>query len=152
MPNPLDDPFGAPQDDEFAIDLTGQYGNNRYIAPGMHLAQLTEVEKGTSRAGNDMWTWTFTVARGDYAGQTAKIWTALTAAAMFKLIEVVEALDLGSANAPLRFRKADALGRYAVIEIKDDEYEGKKTSTLDRVHSTTAFPEMATDLAPAGIS
>lgn len=131
-------PFGVPgADDDFNFDLTHVTSNA--IAAGYYLAYLSDVVKGTSRKGNPMWTWEFVIV-GDgnghpsnYAGKMAKLFTALTEEALFKLGETVEALNLGKTGSNMAFKKADAIHRLGIIEMIDSEYEGRKGTSLQRV-------------------
>lgn len=129
-----DNPFGAPvagADDDFNIDMGEDSGFR--IKKGKYPARVVGLDKGTSQAGNPMWIWTFAIIAGEYAGKEFKTWTALTAAAMWKLREVLMALKLSQDGKTSKFKKSDAIGKNITLDIEDDEYNGRPSSTVKTV-------------------
>jgi hypothetical protein len=133
-------PFGTPGADEsFDFDLTNVQSNN-FVGAGFYVAYLADITKGTSRNGNPQYVWDFcllTDANGgatNFAGKIQKQWTTLTPEALFKLAETAEALGLGGAGKPMSFKKSDALGRLALVNIEEREFEGRKNSSVKQVY------------------
>jgi len=153
-----DTPFGNPgadddkvfklpeESDEALVNDAEPTKSQFYIADGDHVARVIEIEEATSKAGNDMWVWTFAIDRGEYEGREVRTFTALTPKAMFKLREVVEALGLwappkdGNKKKPLEFSVAEAMGRRAVLEISMVEYNGRANPQVDKVKPLEGGP------------
>jgi hypothetical protein len=127
---PGTNPFGGAGDDEFAVDMDNMISNS--IAVGPQTIQLMNVTKDVSQRGNDMFVWEFAVAEGKDSGKTAKLWTALSANALWKLEEVLNALGRPS-RGKVAFRKPDVVGVLCVGVFAEDEFQGRKTSKLERL-------------------
>ena len=118
--------------DEFDFNLENVESNLR-IPAGAYPIVCADVAKDTSQAGNDMYTWTFRVTEGQYDGRSFKMWTALTPAALWKLGEVLEALELAEVGESGSFKRSDAIGRECWGHVEDDEYNGRLSSKLSSV-------------------
>ena len=138
MPVTKKNPLSKPKkDDDFEIEMPT---NKARVGKGKHIAKLISVEKEVSKekddgsGGNPMWTWTFVVVEGPYAGEELKVWTALTPTAMWKVGEVLNALGLGTEpGQKVSFKRADAIGRLCVLNVTEDEFDGRPTSKVAAV-------------------
>lgn len=129
-------PFGTPasEDDNFEIDVVAIQEEN--LTPeGRHVGKCINIVKETSKAGNPMWTWTFVITEGPSAGKDFKLWTAITPAAIWKLVETLAAFGLkGEAGKPAKFGKADVLNVLVEMDIvRDEDNNGQPRSSLDKV-------------------
>jgi len=128
-------PFGNPteNEDENLFEINIDESMPELMPEGTYVGKCVDLVKGTSKAGNPMWTWTFTVIEGPHAGEDLKIWTALTPAAIWKLSETLAAFGLVEAGKPTKFQKADILNVMVNMEVTHDEYNGKMQASLDKV-------------------
>ncbi len=131
-------PFGSPSgDDDFEVDLgEGDGGGGASIAEGTYAMRVVDVEVGESKAGNPMWTWTFAITgnekgkKSEYSGKEVKLWTALTPAALWKLSETVQALQVPIENNRIKCKKADLVGKTCLGVIEVGEYNGRPSINL----------------------
>lgn len=133
-----DNPFGAPpaagaDDDLFSVDVPVDSGYR--VKAGKQPLKLISLTKGTSQAKNPMWIWEFVILIGPDAGKQLKMWTALTAAAMWKLREVMKAFKLPGAEggAQAKFKRSEIIGKYVMADVVDDSFEGRPNSKIDKV-------------------
>lgn len=115
----------------FEVDLAG-VESNALIAEGTYALYLDNIEAATSNAGNPMWVWFFRIFNHpQYNGRQLRIWTALTAEAMFKVKETCEAIGLVG-DKP-RFTLQDI--RYIVVfgQVVHEEFDNRVRNTLARV-------------------
>jgi hypothetical protein len=129
----MNNPFGNPeQEDEdiFAIDGLDDVESKFKIPEGYYVAKVIDIEKQTSQAGNPMWVWTFTTTKGQYQGTELKVWTALTQAALWKLMEVLKALGIKPEKGSINLKKDEIIGRSCYINVVDREYQGRVTSSI----------------------
>ena len=145
-----DNPFGNPNgnnnsnDGEFSVDLSGagEGGGDRFLVQeGKHPCKVTDLVRETSKSGNPMFVWDFTVTAGPDAGKDLRLWTVLTPAALWKLKQVAEALDLPVDNGKTDFSKA--VGRRCVVVNEHGDYNGRK---VNRVQEVEAHPDGPTSL------
>lgn len=144
-----DNPFGAPEeeeaDDEFSLNGPLDGDSDFRYPEGLYVVACSDVEKSVSSNENPMWVWSLklwdnvdniknVLSPGEHRGKEIKNFTAITAAAMWKLREMVEGLLLGKKGENLKFKKADAIGRLCVVELQDDEYKGVKRSSIAKVY------------------
>lgn len=140
---PFADPFDANNDPEFEADLT-DVKSNFNVESDKWEAYISDVIRTSSKANNPMfeWTWTLTGRRmkdnlasvsADDAGKTFKNFTALTPNALWKVAETTEAVGLGATGSVAKFKKSDAVGLMAILDIGDQEYEGKTRSSINTV-------------------
>jgi hypothetical protein len=135
---PAGNPFGTPRapqaEQSWEVDITGVDLSGSRPPAGLWDAKVSSVTKETSKAGNPMFVWTLTITEGQHAGRSGKIWTATTAEAMWKFVEVADALGLKpNENGKYNFGPSDVLGTLCQIEVIDDTYEGRPTTSIDRV-------------------
>jgi hypothetical protein len=125
------DPFAqAPGYDDDDFEVPNDEANQSQTPEGVYVVQVMDVGKSVSKAGNDMYEWTFHIVcdekgSADYAGEELKVFTALSAAALWKLEETTVALGLGKAGERGSFKRSDALGRQALAACKNQEYNGR---------------------------
>ncbi len=127
-----DNPFGkAPDgDEEFSVEGLDEGSSKFHIPEGEYRMRLIDLDKDTSKAGNPMWIWTFAVVKGEHEGAELKTYTALTPAAMWKLTEVLEALQVPAADGRAKFKKNDVIGRECTGTVEDNEYQGRVNSSI----------------------
>lgn len=129
---PSGDPFGDPEDFTINQELPANEGGQQSdrVQAGVYRGRLIGLTKAMSKAKNPMWVWHFMILDGgftdeDFGGKIMRLHTALTDAAMWKVTETVEALDLGQGGKPLHFKKDDALNRECVLYVEPDaQYVG----------------------------
>lgn len=132
-------PFGRPGgDDDFIINLDGVDLDpaSKYPSIGVHLGYCSEIVKATSKAGNPMLVWTFTILEGEDAGKTSKIWTALTPDAMWKFVEVQNAHGYeppADNKVRLGDLKKHCLRTQVLLDIQEQDYNGGKVPSLAAV-------------------
>lgn len=128
-PSAAGDPFGDPDDftvnEELPVNEGGGGASDR-VQPGIFRGRLVALVKALSKAKNPMWVWHFMIIDGgftdeDFSGKIVKLHTALTDAAMWKVTETVEALELGEGGKSLHFTKDQALNRECVLFIEPDQ-------------------------------
>lgn len=129
-------PFGNPQEDGeemmFEIDLTDETGSTT-IPEGEYIGRLVNLEKTTSKAGNPMWVWDFAIVEGEYAGMEFRLFTAITPAALWKVVETLEALGVGGYGQIIKFAPEDVLNTMVTMHIYDDDYNGQLRSQLGSI-------------------
>lgn len=131
--------FGSPPkdgeaDDVFSVDVPVDSGFR--VQKGKQPLKLIDLAKGTSKASNPMWIWTFVVLLGKDAGKELKSYTALTAAAMWKLRETLAAFRLGGASGgeQAKFKRSDVIGKFVMADIEDASYEGRPSSNIAKLY------------------
>lgn len=136
---PDQQPAGAPpppsgrvvDNNNFEADFTGVQSQG-VIPPGSYPMYVSNLERSTSQAGNPMLVWEFTIFGEQYTGRTFRIYAALTAAAMWKLQEVMEACGVQATGA-VRWSRDDVLNTIVDGVINTTTYEEKERSNLDKV-------------------
>ncbi|KKL55842.1 hypothetical protein LCGC14_2251370 [marine sediment metagenome] len=132
--------------DEFSLDLPTEEeadANNAFSVPdGEYAAVVIDLEKQYSKAGNPMWVWDFELLADNpedpHFGKQFRAWTALTPAAMWKVAEFLEALELGKPGEKVKFKKSDVINRRALLSMVQEDYtndEGRtfRNSKVDQV-------------------
>lgn len=136
-------PFGNPTDSDenvFELDLQNETGSQT-IPEGEYPGKLIGVEKTVAKSsGNPMWVWEFMITSGKEAGTSFKLFTAITPAALWKLVETLEALGIGSYGQNIKFTPEEVLGTPVVMHIEDDDYNGQERSTLARISKAEKAP------------
>lgn len=132
-------PFGTPPkegdaDDVFSVDVP--VDNGFRVQKGKQPLKLIDLGKQTSSKGNPMWVWTFAILLGADAGKEIKVFTALTAAAMWKLRETLSAFNIKGAEggAAAKFKRSDVIGRYVIADIDDSTFEGRPASNVTKLY------------------
>jgi len=127
-------PFGAPNDDEFSVNLSEAPTGGGYLIPdGDYPAVLVDLRKGFSKSGNPQWIWTFAIMSGEHAGKEFPLFTAIIPSAPWKVAETIEALGLGKGGTMSKFTKSEALLRRCVISIRKETYNGQERSSIAKV-------------------
>jgi hypothetical protein len=137
-------PFGAPVDQEFDFDLT-DVKEGGGLPVGVYVALLSDVRQTTSGNNNPQVEWEFQVIQGPQNGRTMVHYTVMTEKAMFRVAEVSKALGLGDIGSRVRFRKADALGRKAIITVEDNEYTDRRDGTRRKNTRITSVKPLSGD-------
>lgn len=129
--NPFDDPFGAPVDDSFDVDL----GPAGAIPDGDYEMCLTKLEKSIAQSGNAMWVWTYSIADSRFLGRDLPAYTALSPNALWKVAEHLEAHGVKPPEGTSRvsFSKNDLLGTYVLGTVVNEEYEGRTRPAIRAV-------------------
>lgn len=134
-----DNPFGAPpkegeSDDVFSVEVGADTGFR--VTAGKQPLKLIDLAKSTSKAGNPMWVWNFVVLLGKDAGKEIKVFTALTAAAMWKVRETLAAFRIpgSEGGAAAKFKRSDVIGKYIIGEIEDSTFDGRPASNVAKMY------------------
>lgn len=130
--------------DDMEIDLDGvsaSSGGGGYIGPGRHLMYVTSVTQETSKAGNPMFVFGLTVASGEYAGKSKNAYVAYTPAALWKVLQVLEALGLYVQGQP-KPKVGDVMrlspGRVIIGEfVPGDPYNNRPSTDLQTFYPPT---------------
>jgi hypothetical protein len=124
----------AIEDDEITVDLGAVKSNeDRYVLPdGDYEITCTDVFRDVSKSGNPMLVFHF-VTRADQKGLRLREYCVTEGPAQFKLGICVEALGLGKAGEQVSFKKSQAIGRRCVAKLKAEEYNGKRSSKIERL-------------------
>lgn len=131
---PIPGGTAGPVATEFEIDLPTSEEMGQKIPIGKYLAKVVSVVKGFSKSsGAPMWTWTYVVVDGPNAGFELIDYTVLSPAAMWKVVQVLEALGLGKPGEKVAFKAVDALNRLCALDVVDDEYQGVKKSKIKTI-------------------
>ena len=130
-------PFGRPDgDDDFVINLEGADLSSRHVPEGAYYAYCSNIARGESKAGNPMITWDFTLYGGEHEGKTLKVFTALTPEAMWKFIEVCNAVAFPfpeDKRPKFGAVKEAALRTLVIVHIADTEYNNAVQSQITTV-------------------
>ena len=141
--SPMPAPSGntAPNSpDSFEVDLTNVQSG--FVIPdGKYEVVCTDIEQGVSKGGNPMFIWSFQIANGEHAGFEAKVFTAITPAAMWKVAETVQALGIGQTGETVKFKRSDVLQKHCGAIFEADEYNGQTRSTITKVISMKELKE-----------
>jgi len=107
-------------------------GGTIRVPEGDYRAKVTEIKVGTSKAGNTMLIWTFTLTEGKHKGKKLRDWTTLNVEAAWKLKGLLEALGI-----KVPAKKLDvtplikkAKGKELGLTLTDEEYEKKMSSKV----------------------
>lgn len=124
-------------DDNFEVDFAGmekRAGGDFRIPKGQHPARVSDVVKKISNAGNPQLEWTYALT--DLPGKTIKRWTALSEQAKWVLHRDLVAMGLCSDDegSKVTFSRREAIGRHVILDIQDDNFNGKATSKVARVN------------------
>jgi hypothetical protein len=144
--------FGAVEDDESEDDLLVVGGldevDGKYLVPDHDWeARTLEVKKEISKSGKPMLTFSVALTgqvltvdgymdshseSDKHSGKEFNTWVSLVPAALFKVKEMAEALDIPIENGRLRCKLSDLVNRRFIARMKSSEYEGRESSKVDR--------------------
>lgn len=120
--------------DNFEVDLS-EVTDGFSIPDGVYRVRCTDVTQDVSKGGNPMFVWQFEVSEGRYAGFQARVFTAITPAAMWKVAETVIALGIGQQGQVVKFKRSDVINRECGALIEKTEYNNQMRSQISRVMS-----------------
>lgn len=109
-------------------DGTGGGNWLRRVKEGDYPFTIKQVKLGTSNAGNKMFTVTFVGKTGKVKGKQVRDYFTFTVEALFKLVQLLEAIGEDIPNDTSRLNGADLVGKDVGITLGDEEYEGKMRS------------------------
>lgn len=157
--NAGNNPFGAPtdDDDDDVLDVEGldEVGSKFQVPAGYHEAKVISAVKEVSKnSGKPMVTLTTALTGnmvgdagmemadgGDHGGKEFKMWCSLVPAALFKVKELAEALDLPMEDGRLKVKLSSLVGLQCVVQMEDREYEGRTSSSIKRMLRHPDGPE-----------
>lgn len=117
----------------FEVDLT-DVTNGFVIPDGMYPMKCIDAEQGISASGNPQIVWTFAISdNSSLSGREFKLWTAITAAAMWKVAEVVTALGIGAVGQRVKFSRSDVVGKMCNAQIEETTYKGNTRSSITQI-------------------
>jgi len=135
--NTGNNPFGKPateeEEDDDSFELDGTDKTSSFSVPeGMYRMRVIELEKSVSKAGKPMWVWTFLLMQGPEGGlgKELKCFTSLSAAAQWRINQVVNALALPTVDGKMKLSKKDIINKECIGVITDQEYDGKTNSSI----------------------
>ena len=88
-----------------------------------------------------MFVWDFEVQDGPHAGFVAKVFSAITPAAMWKVAETVQALGVGQSGQVVKFKRSDVIGKICGAMFEQSEYDGKMRSSIVKVMTIKEMEE-----------
>jgi hypothetical protein len=145
MPTPNGAPAPAPSapvaQDNFEVDLTDVEISSFTVPDGSYKVKCIDVQQGVSKAGNPQFVWDFEISEGANAGFKAKVFTAITPAAMWKVAETVQALGVGQTGTVVKFKRTDVIGKECGAIFEQSEYNGNNRSSITKVISLAELAE-----------
>lgn len=153
----LSDPFGQPpmfgNDDAFDIDIPVDAGKpSWFIEAGEYVARLVDLERGTSRNSNPQIVWTYAIVKASLENQTMlgkeiKDFTTLTAAAMWRVTQTLDALKVPyTPGQPLQLSRAALIGVEVGLVIEEGEFGGRPQSRITRIFAVEGSSVESADL------
>lgn len=155
------DPFGQPplfdDGDVFSLDIPVDAGKPAwFIEAGEYIARLVDLERGTSRNSNPQIIWTYAIVKASpenqaMLGKEIKDFTTLTAAAMWRVTQTLDALGVPYVpGQPLQLSRAALISTQVGLVIEEGEWGGRPQSRIARVFaiedSTAKMQTEITDL------
>lgn len=115
-----------------AVDFSKvESGGGRIRIPeGDYRVKVAAVKQQESKAGNQMLVWDFEFVEGKAKGKKIRDRTVLTAEALWKLKQLLEAMGIAVPSKKVALNFAKYLGKELGITVVDDEYEGKVSSKV----------------------
>jgi hypothetical protein len=128
----LSKPTTDDTDDVFELDGLDEIDSKFLVPDGDYELKVTDVTKDVSKSGNPMWVWDLVIVSGPEAGKEFKTWTAITAGALWKLVQVLAAIGLHDGKSKkVRFSRDEAIGKRCIGVLKQEEYNGRMSSKID---------------------
>lgn len=129
----IDDLFGLKGADEtFEEDFT-DVDQAALLPEGVYDATVTGFEKGTSASGSPMFIWQFEVNDKNGGTRSIRFWTSMSPKARWKVAESLQAVGLAAAGVVFKFKASDVVGKKCRVEVKQDEYNGRKNNKIDKL-------------------
>mgnify|MGYP001602854680 CR=1 FL=1 len=116
-------------------------GGSFHIKEGSYLMQVVEVEQTESDKGNDMFKWTFEGQKGAAKGKKFYVYTTLNEEALWKLRQLLEALQVEVPDGPLDIDLDEMVGLELIGIVTDEDYQGKTVSRMNDFESTDGAGE-----------
>lgn len=130
-------PTGLPQpgdDEAFEEDFTDVEDDFPVVDEGAHHAKVIDFEKADSKQGNPQYVWQFRVTAGESKGIEIRFWTSLLPQARWKAVETLVAVGVEAKGSVAKFSRSDILGKPCIIDVIHEEYEGRNTHKIKKVH------------------
>lgn len=130
-------PFGKPVPNDTVFEFVVPEDTSLRIPAGPYMGRCVGVKQDVSKeAKNPMYVWDFVITKGKYAGRDFRLWTSLTANAMWKLIETLAAFGVkGKVGEKLQFTKEQVKGVMVTLVIEDDSFNGRDTSRIAKLEA-----------------
>jgi len=132
-----EEPMGLPEqnDEVFEEDFTDvDTSGYKLASEGFHPAKVIDFEKTYSKTGNPTYVWQFLITAGDSEGIEIRFWTSLLPQARWKAAETLEAVGIKATGSIARFKRSDIVGKPCILEITHEEYDGRTSHKVERVH------------------
>ena len=122
-------------DEVFEEDFTDVDAGGFPVAEeGSHHAKVIDFEKSDSKSGNPQYVWQFRITAGNSKDVEIRYWTSLLPQARWKVVETLTAIGIKAAGSIARFSRVDILGKPCIIEVIHEDFEGRTTHKVQRVH------------------
>lgn len=131
--------FGTEASEDFEVEF--DFSDDGGIEDGIYHARVSDFVLSTSKKGNSMYVWDFTLLE---VNRTIQSYTALTPAARWKVTEHLNGVGIqGNPDQPIaKFKRSDILGRPCRIEIVNEQ-DNRPTAPQGRM-----VPRIAQVLPP----
>ena len=121
---------GDPDDGIIDIPDTSEVQSNYWAQAGRYKAEVVGISDEPSKKGDKMLTFEFAVDVSSGRVLSVKQRLVRTPGNMFRIKQTTEALGLKSGRTGIR----DIIGRKCIVELRDSEYNGEKTSEIARCY------------------
>jgi cobalamin biosynthesis protein CobT len=129
--------LGKPKEGAFNFKIPKSAGAGTRIEAGKYPGKCVGVVYGRAKSsGNPMYTWSFIITKGEYAGKDFPLYTADTEDAAWKILETLQGLGFEvEAGDSLKITRKDVMGRRCILIVVDDEYQGRPQSKLQGIEA-----------------
>lgn len=120
-------------DDYLVADFSKMEGSGGrpHVPEGDYHVRITAVKNDTSKEGNRMYVWTYTGVSGKLKGKQIIDYTAITPKSLWKLWQVLEALNVSAkSDSAVKIKIKSLVGKEMAVTLVDDEYNGRVTSKV----------------------
>ena len=121
------------------VDFTGVESFNRASA-GQHVAKIATAEMKTSQGGNDMIAVAFEVTKGQDKGARVYENYSLSENALWKLKGMLQAIGM-KCEGKVQLDLDKLVGKVCIIDVIDDEYEGKTRAHIQECKKLAAVAD-----------
>jgi hypothetical protein len=113
-------------------EMNKEGGGSVHIPEGDYLFECVKAEQATSKNDNDMVVWELVGKEGKAKGKKFWVYTVITPEALWKLGQVVRALqpDIEVPDEPFKLDLDEFVGCECMGVVEDDEYDGKVNSKI----------------------
>jgi hypothetical protein len=113
----------------------------KLLPEGRYTAMVKSIARETNKnSGNEQFHMIYTVTSGEHKGQTIHDWLYVTANALKITASKLHALGCPTENGAFVLKPENVVGRPCSLEIKHDEYNGRKSA---KVRYIVAADDMA---------